>query len=763
MKVKKTISLLLALTLLMLSIVSAAITVGAAEKELAITAENVTDNDFNADSRSDIQKLLDLEKGLPTKFDLRDFNGQNYVTPVKLQNPYGSCWAFAMAAAAEISYLYENDMGVPAGEVNDQVDFSEKYISWYMRHALTAEDVQRGVIPASQVGEGFDLSEIEKTNRNESYNLAGNPMFGVNFYASGFGPVDEYAQINGEYPYVYAGKNRWRCSDPDEVSEELARIRKQDNYNSYKEYVDDLIDYGLIKSADEYDAWFESNWKDNKNLYSKSLSDNGYSAYDDWTLPLTAEYRSPTIRAYFKSSYLLPSPCSEDSEGDYMFDRTGLAAIKSELNKGRGVSIGIQADQSQPNDTHDDKGAMNTATWSQYYSGETKMNHLVTIVGYDDNYAKENFTRKVSGQVVSGSTPPENGAFIVKNSWGSLTDEDVKTAKKDQYGNTIYESANASAWGIDNTGYFYLSYYDHSIRTPITFSFYDEDETVFYELNYDQYDLLQDVDYKELIYKNTTKTANVFTAIEDEYLYQISSMVCKPMSTVKYQVYKDVTDTPESGTLIESGEVFKQFSGYQRIDLSEVTFLPKDTKYSVVITQEAKNEDDDNYTPVTVSVCENYNAAKGAKLHSVINPGESFINYGEGWKDFSTMKEDAEKVFFDRETSNYSPSLIQKTYPNGAKDFQVDNFPIKAFLIPASTVTEYMLGDADLDDDVDITDATYIQRHDAGIITLSEKALLAADVDEDDDVSVLDATKIQRWLNEMPAPANIGKSFLENN
>ena len=35
-----------------------------------------------------------------------------------------------MAGSAEIAYLYANDMGVSAGEKNDQVDFSEKYIAW---------------------------------------------------------------------------------------------------------------------------------------------------------------------------------------------------------------------------------------------------------------------------------------------------------------------------------------------------------------------------------------------------------------------------------------------------------------------------------------------------------------------------------------------------------------------------------------------------------------------------------------------------------
>ena len=755
---KKLLSLLLALSMLLGCVFTVGIPVGAAEKNLALTAENGSEGDFNAEAESDRQRLLDLEKDLPSKLDLRDYNGENYVTPVKLQNPYGTCWSFAMAAAAEISYLYENDMGVPAGEVNDQVNFSEKYTAWYMHHAITADDVQKGSVPASQTGEGYDLSTPEASNRNFAFDIAGNPLYGVNFYASGFGPVDESTAVNGEYPYVYAGKNRWRCYVPDEQSEELATLRKTKAYLAMKKAVNSLIFLGEIESEDEFDGWFENNWKQNENLYRTSLAKPGYSDVDDWTLPNNAEYRNPVIEAFFKSSFILPSPCSSDKNRKYLFDRTGVAAIKSELSKGRGVSVGILADTSVPDEEdHSDRGFLNTTNWAQYYTGETRMNHLVTIVGYDDNYAKENFTRKINGQEVEGSTPPENGAFIVKNSWGSLTEEDRLSAGQTQYGDVYYQSPDAWGWGINDTGYFYLSYYDQSIRTPVTFAFYDEDETEFYELNYDQYDLMQDVNYGELSY-DSSRAANIFTAEEDEYLYQISSFVCNPMSKIGYKIYANVTDLPDSGELIESGEVFKEYAGYQRIDLKSCHFLEKGTRYSVVITQEAKDAKNESYMPVSVSVNINYNANDGVVNNSVINAGESFIDQGQGlgWQDFSAMKESAEEFFFNQATEGLTQIIIKDQYPNGKRDLQVDNMPIKAFLIPANTVDEYMIGDADLDNEVTITDATAIQRYDCELIDLSALALAAADVDGDAEATILDATWIQRRESEFSAPERIG-------
>ncbi|MBR1738403.1 MAG: C1 family peptidase [Firmicutes bacterium] len=83
-------------------------------------------------------------------------------------------------------------------------------------------------------------------------------------------------------------------------------------------------------------------------------------------------------------------------------------------------------------------------------------NHAVTIVGYDDNYPKENFDGFENVSSVA-STPKNNGAFIVANSWG----ED---------------------WG--NNGYFYMSYETNIPRISLFCDVKNIDKTGF-DLIYD--------------------------------------------------------------------------------------------------------------------------------------------------------------------------------------------------------------------------------------------------------------------------------------
>ena len=49
------------------------------------------------------RRLLKAAAPLPPRYDLRDIDGQGttYLTPVRNQNPYGTCWAFASMVGIE--------------------------------------------------------------------------------------------------------------------------------------------------------------------------------------------------------------------------------------------------------------------------------------------------------------------------------------------------------------------------------------------------------------------------------------------------------------------------------------------------------------------------------------------------------------------------------------------------------------------------------------------------------------------------------------
>ena len=115
------------------------------------------------------------------------------------------------------------------------------------------------------------------------------------------------------------------------------------------------------------------------------------------------------------------------------------------------------------------------STASYYYNGTSGTNHEVLIVGWDDNYAASNFA----------TAPAGNGAFIVKNSWGT-------------------------SWG--SGGYFYASYYDTRFgRASNPTAVFDDAEATGNYTGVYQYDPLGDCN--DLGYGSTTGWfANVFTA-----------------------------------------------------------------------------------------------------------------------------------------------------------------------------------------------------------------------------------------------------------
>ena len=74
----------------------------------------------------------------------------------------------------------------------------------------------------------------------------------------------------------------------------------------------------------------------------------------------------------------------------------------------------------------------------------------------------------------------------------------------------------------------------------------------------------------------------------------------------------------------------------------------------------------------------------------------------------------------------------------------------------------YKYGDADLNDVVNIKDATAIQKHAAALITLDGVALTLSDVTADNSVNVKDATAIQKFVAGLLAVFPAGDVYEEN-
>lgn len=217
------------------------------------------------------------------------------------------------------------------------------------------------------------------------------------------------------------------------------------------------------------------------------------------------------------------------------------------------------------------------------------INHEVLIVGWDDNFDKSNF--------LSTKQPSNNGAWIIKNSWGTeyrytleemkeiifevykgqtdnpytsadeITDEEAKETFE-KIGFTIEN--NEAVYKIGDNGFMYVSYEDANIYSSLA-GFTDVTTELSYEniYQYDEYGSLGSIEYKS----SKTYLATEFTKKTEgkEYINQVA-ITAPEKYTVK--VYVNPNGTSKSKTdlvqaKLKTGETETIDAGYHTIEFEE--------------------------------------------------------------------------------------------------------------------------------------------------------------------------------------------------
>jgi C1A family cysteine protease len=224
------------------------------------------------------------------------------------------------------------------------------------------------------------------------------------------------------------------------------------------------------------------------------------------------------------------------------------------------------------------------ATAGYYYKGSASANHAVVIVGWDDNYAAGNFA----------TTPAGNGAFIVRNSWGT-------------------------AWG--QAGYFYVSYYDSIFgRKDLMASFDNAEATTNYSAIY-QYDPLGDVN--DIGYSSSTAWfANVFTAQASASVSAVGFYTLSPGTT--YSVY---TGSSLSGLSLNTSGTMT-YMGFHTVTLGAPLAITAGQPFVVAVMVMSPGT---NY-PIAVEY-----AQAGYSSAATAGAGQSYVSSnGTTWSDVTT-------------------------------------------------------------------------------------------------------------------------------
>ena len=317
----------------------------------------------------------------------------------------------------------------------------------------------------------------------------------------------------------------------------------------------------------------------------------------------------------------------------------------------------------------------NNKTGALYCDDDTKyqINHSVLIVGWDDNYSKDNF--------IESKKPQNNGAWIIKNSWGTEQRYNLEEMKNyifkqladkcaeygwtsadmipDEIAKKVFEELgytienDEAVMNIGDNGFMYISYEDVNVYKNL-YGITNAQQEVTYDkiYQYNQFGGPMTIIYKKA---NKGRLATVFDkkTNETEYLTQVS---INTPETYTCKVYVNPNgSSKEKSDLqlvqLKSGETVTFGAGYHTIEFKNPVQITGNS-FTVVIEVEGTQTD-----KLSIATEYNYseffgeNANSASALHNFDNVtvanGKCFIALGENseeWIDTSKEHERYENL-----------------------------------------------------------------------------------------------------------------------
>ena len=414
---------------------------------------------------------------------------------------------------------------------------------------------------------------------------------------------------------------------------------------------------------------------------------------------------------------------------------TGAREWKNYDKKARSIIKQAILDYGAVNMSYDSKGD-NLSSTIYGDKPSTGSGHFAIIVGWDDNFSKDNYVGK------GKAAPPEDGAWLVKNTFGSYDymksrfknwDVDREGIMGMTYAETqdYYKERNTSLeqmkklnpniqnkysyeCGIRDsedrgTGFFWIYYCDRTIGEHSVYNVDIADDGYDYDNNY-QYDYSVSHDDIRLSLRTAdtgTLVGNVFTANGNERLKAFSTYTNATDSVVKTDIYfLDGTESnPTQGNLVYSTEDNIKFAGFHTIKLGKEIDLSAGQKFAIVQNIKSYNEGTNaevSHLNLETTV-DTETISIGPAVNKVIcNDGETFVRLDGNWTtpaelnknleiaqifDFGNAKIKAFTVDEGREPSTVEPTTAQpgETIPIETEEIDIPDVTTPPATSPAVT------------------------------------------------------------------------------